>query len=140
MLTEWQFWSTIWAIAAASGIARTLRDSDYHDLLDVVSVGLFSGMVGLGVVAFWVGSSGGHIGNEPRYMGLSALLGLMGKEQDRLVRCIISKAFQVSGVDELPRKRRVLGDDTPVDRGDRADDSNHLEHSDDECFPGCPGR
>lgn len=128
MLEEWQFWGAVWGIAATSGVARALRDSDYDDCLSLVSVGLFSGLLGFGVVAIWVGSSGGHIGSEPRYLGLSALLGLAGKEQDRLVRFIIKATFERLGVPELPEQERVLGDDLPVDGDHGVGDSDRVEH------------
>lgn len=127
-MQEWQFWGLVWLTAAAAGVARCLRDSDYRSCLDLASVGLFSGMVGLGVVGFWIGSSGGHIGSEPRYLGLSALLGLAGKEQDRFVRFIITSTFDRLGVFEVSEQESVLGDDLPVDGDHEPDDRGDMEH------------
>jgi hypothetical protein len=127
-MQEWQFWGLVWLTAAAAGVARCLRDSDYRSCIDLVSIGLFSGMVGVGVVGFWVGSAGGHIGYEPRYLGLSALLGLAGKEQDRFVRFIITTTFDRLGVFEVSEQESVLGDDSPVDRDNDPDTGSDLEH------------
>lgn len=128
MLEEWQFWGLVWGIAASAGVARALRDSDYDDCLSLVSVGLFSGLLGFGVVAIWVGSAGGHVGSEPRYLGLAALLGLAGKEQDRLVRFIIAQTFDRLGVPELPDAQSVLGDDLPVDHDHGFSGGDRVEH------------
>lgn len=116
------FWSALWGFAAAAGIARTLRDSDYDDIASLVSVGLFSGLVGFGVVAVWVSSAGGHSGAELRYLGLATLLGLSGKEHDRIVRYIITSTLDRLGV---PDEEELLGhrdsdhDSNQPDGGDR---------------------
>lgn len=124
---DYTFWAVVWVLAATAGTLRALRDSDYRDCLSLVSVGLFSGMVGFGVVAVLVGSSGNHIGHEPYYLGLSALLGLMGKEQDRLMRYVITTVFEKIGVPDLSRPNRVLGDDGPLDDAGGSVDSGSGE-------------
>lgn len=129
MLTEWQFWSLCWALSAAAGVARALRDSDYDDLVSLVSVGLFSGLFGFAMVAIWVGSRGGHIGNEFRYLGLATLLGLLGKEQDKLVRYVINKTFSKIGVPGVSEHESVLGDDPSVDQHDGPDRGDSVEHN-----------
>ena len=128
MLTEWQFWSLCWGLSASAGVARALRDSDYDDLLSLASVGLFSGLFGFAMVSLWVGSRGGHIGNEFRYLGLATLLGLLGKEQDRLVRYVINKTLTKVGVPGVPESEGLLGDDKPLDRHDSLGDSDSVEH------------
>lgn len=114
-MQEVWFWSCVWAIAAATGIASTIRDSSYSNFIDLVSVGLYSGFVGFSVVAIWVGGSGGHVGIELRCLGLSALLGLAGKSHDKIVRSAIYKLLGLSGEmrekKAVDRKHKSLGDD-----------------------------
>lgn len=107
------FWAAVWFIAGAAGTIRALRDSDYRDLCSLASVGLFSGMAGFGIIAVLAGSIDGHNGRELRYLGLAALIGLMGKEQDRLIRYAVAKSLKWLGVPDLPEQNIMLGDDDP---------------------------
>lgn len=119
------FWVGLWALAGAAGTLRALRDSDYRDCHSLAAVGLYSGMVGFGSCAIVAGGFDGHIGHELRYLGMSTFLGLMGKEQDRVVRYVVSKGLEKFGVPKLPGSEIVLGDssvdDQPVDSGDSPD-------------------
>ena len=112
-MREWQFWSLVWACATAAGTLRTLRDSDYRDVCSLVSAGLFSGLVGFGMVAYWVSSDGGHVGHVPYYLGLAVIFGALGKEQDKFVRYVITKTFQAVGMPGMFPQEDNNGDDGP---------------------------
>ena len=128
MDSSYLYWAGLWGIAAAAGTIRALRDSDYRDLCSLASVGLFSGMAGFGIIAVFAGGLDGHTGRELRYLGLAALIGLMGKEQDRLVRYVVSQALKKAGVPEMPEQNILLGDDQPSDGDHIAGDSDTVEH------------
>lgn len=90
-MEEHIFWSSVWAAGAASGMVRAARRSEYRRWHDLVTVGLYSGMVSFGVIAFWTGGDSSHVGSEYRYLGFSALLGLSGVEHEKIIRAIIQR-------------------------------------------------
>lgn len=90
-MSEYLFWVTVWIIGAASGMVRAARRSEYSNLHDLAVVGLYSGMVSFGIIAFWTGGDSRHVGSEFRYLGFSAILGLGGVEHERIIRQIIQR-------------------------------------------------
>lgn len=107
------FWAGVWIIAGAAGAIRALRDSDYRDLCSLACVGMFSGMAGFAIIGLMAGTVDGYVGRELRYLGLAALIGLMGKEQDRLIRYVVAKTLKGLGVPDLPEQDIMLGDNEP---------------------------
>lgn len=90
-MSEYTFWVTVWIVGAASGMVRAAKRSEYRNLYDLAVVGLYSGIVSFGIIAFWIGGDSSHVGSEFRYLGFSALLGLSGVEHERLIRAIINR-------------------------------------------------
>lgn len=108
-MSEYIFWVTVWIIGAASGMVRAARRSEYRNLHDLAVVGLYSGMVSFGVIAFWTGGDSSHTGSEFRYLGFSALLGLSGVEHERIIRAIIMRTTAAMLSAQGPENDRNLG-------------------------------
>ena len=86
--TEVQYFATLWLLTFSVGVFRTLRDRDYQSLWDCVCAGGVGGFYAFAVVAVcsYYGpdiASGGWA-----YLGLSAAIGLLGKEQDQIMRAL----------------------------------------------------
>jgi hypothetical protein len=124
---ELAFWVGVWGLAGFSGTVRAAHDGRYSDLGSLVSVGLFSGMVGFGTVAFWVGGLGGHVGHELRYLGLATLIGLAGKEQERLVSYVVCTTFDKLGVHAVHKPQDEDGDSGTMGDDDDSGGSNRVE-------------
>jgi hypothetical protein len=93
------FFAIIYAVTVAATIARGLRDSEYLNYRHAVNSSLSSGFFSLGVIAVWLYSDPGSITHNAWYwVGVAALLGMLGKEQDKFLRLIVSgilKGFRI---------------------------------------------
>ena len=96
---EITFFSILYAITVAASISRGLRDSEYRDRWHCLSSGFTSGFFSLGIITVWLNSDTDHNpGNAWYYIGIAVLLGLAGKEQDTILRFILSgiaKGFRI---------------------------------------------
>lgn len=85
-LYEIGFYAAVIISAALGGMARTFRDNSYQHLWGLVGICMSSGCLAFGFTAYFVGGNGGASGRELYYVGLAALIGLMGKEQDQVLK------------------------------------------------------
>jgi hypothetical protein len=95
------FYGSIFAIGAATGIVRAGRDHEYRNCWHLCNIGLTSGaftFAVLGTMYRWVGSPGT---DEWSFLAMASLLGLIGKEQDKLIRGVIRFAFDKFGIRDL---------------------------------------
>jgi len=96
---EITFFSILYAITVAASICRGLRDSEFRDRWHCLSAGATSGFFSLGIISVWLNSDSGHPpSNAWYYIGIAVLLGLAGKEQDTILRFILSgiaKGFRI---------------------------------------------
>jgi hypothetical protein len=90
------FFVAVWAIAFSASVARSLRDSDPRGLRYGIALGCTAGFLGVGIIAIWFGSGdpGNRVTSPWPFFGASALIGLLGKEQDRLVRAALNGFFR----------------------------------------------
>ena len=80
------FYAAVWCVGACTGMARAGRDRDFRDCRNLISIGVVSGFFAFAVVGImyrWFGDPGT---DEFFFLALSALLGLLGKEQDQWIR------------------------------------------------------
>jgi hypothetical protein len=79
------FYILTWFISAMAGISRQLSLVDRITCRNVFAVGVNSGFLGFAVVAFSIRVGGGYVGTEFYYLGIAAVVGLAGKEQEQIV-------------------------------------------------------
>ena len=90
------YYVVVWFIAFGASLARVARDRDNVSLWNGLGVGATSGFYGFGVVAiFFVPSAASGHGTW-YWIGVSAMVGLLGKEQDMIAKTLISKVFAVA--------------------------------------------
>lgn len=96
------FFAVVWFVAFAAAFFRTVRDGDFRDTWNACAVGVTAGIFSFGIVAFLVDRDTSNVDRAWYYIGLSALMGLMAKEQDKWARAVLSNAFTILRV--LTRK------------------------------------
>lgn len=89
------FYAVVWFVAFASAFSRTMRDGEFRNVGNACAIGFTAGLFSFGVVAFLVDRDPSHVNRAWYYLGLSALIGLMAKEQDKWARAILSNAFTI---------------------------------------------
>ena len=85
------FYASVYAIALASTVARTIRNPDGLDWRNTLSLGLTSGFLAFGAVCFLVDSAPDSAFSAWRCRGMAALLGLLAKEQDLIAKWVFNK-------------------------------------------------
>lgn len=101
-IAELSFFAAVFAIAFVAGVSRAIRDDDYGTFGQCFCLGICSGSLGFCCVALALGPGHVPVGFDWFYLGLSALVGLVGKEQDRLIRFLLSRIFKAVGIDDSP--------------------------------------
>jgi len=93
------FFAVIYAITVTATIARGLRDRDYLNIGHAFNSSLSSGFFSFGIIAVWLNSTANNLNyNSWYWLGVAALLGLMGKEQDKILRLVVGgilKGFRI---------------------------------------------
>jgi hypothetical protein len=92
---EIAFFAFVWSVAFASTIARAIRDGDTGSVFRSVGLGATAGFLALGIVGCWLdrGTNGFANTNPWFWIGISSLIGGLGKEQDRLRVMVWEKIF-----------------------------------------------
>ena len=90
------FFLAVWTIGFLAAFFRAVRDNDFRDLWHCFSLGAVSGMVSFGVVAVFFVPDTDNSGRHWYWLGISALVGLLGKEQDTFAKFVLSKVFMIS--------------------------------------------
>lgn len=86
---EITFYGMVWAVAFAASVCRAIRDGDAGTLWHGSALGVTSGFVSFGIVSVWRGSNAGGDALPWYWLGVSAFIGLAGKEQDNILRLAI---------------------------------------------------
>lgn len=94
---ELVFYASAWAVGFASGTARLLRDDRDYNVRYILAVGCCSAFFASGVVAVLARYDSGSSRYALFYLGLAALIGLLGKEQDLFLRMIIERVLKMFG-------------------------------------------
>lgn len=87
------FYAAVYAVAFSACVARTLREPDGLNWRYSTSLGLSSGFLAFGACCLLVVSPTSNSFNPWYYLGGSALLGLLAKEQDHIAKRLISKVM-----------------------------------------------
>ena len=91
------FHCAAWCIGFASGTARLLREDGDYNVRYIIAVGSCSAFFAAGVCAVLARYDSGSSSHAWFYLGLSALIGLLGKEQDMFLRMIIERVLKMFG-------------------------------------------
>lgn len=88
------YFVVVWLLAFIAGLWRTVRDHRYERWWDCFSIGIVGGFYGFATVAV-LGSYGPSIDSFGwPYLGLAVAIGLLGKEQERIMRWVFFKALE----------------------------------------------
>lgn len=86
-----------WLVAFFASVSRSLRDADYLSSVRLFGLGFSAGFLALGAVCVgvhnWLPNSGD---NAAAMVGASALIGLIGKEQDKFLKFVVSKSTKIA--------------------------------------------
>lgn len=83
------FYSVLFAVAFSATVAREVRDGDWSSCWHLMGFGSTAGFLSVGVVGI-LGPNVSDGAFSPWYwVGIAALLGLVGKEQDKIARIMI---------------------------------------------------
>ena len=89
------YFALVFVVASAAGISRTLRNGNYRSWSNCFSVGICSGFLGFAIVALAIDHVPIAIGARPVfYLGVSALIGLSGKEHDQIISMFLKRFFR----------------------------------------------
>lgn len=105
--SEVQFYAAVYFAAACAGVCRTIRDNEYQSASNLIGLGACSGFLGFVCVSLLSGGNGSAVGYEFYYWGVAALIGLLGKEQDKLVRWLVKQLFEKFGITDDEDKPEV---------------------------------
>lgn len=80
-------------MAFCASLSRSARDADAVSFLRVGGLGSSSGFFAVGIVGIWWGDL---TNTSPMYLlGVSAVVGLMSNEQDKLVKAVYAKVSKI---------------------------------------------
>ena len=94
------FYLCVYGMAFLSGCSRLLVSSAIVTCRNLFAVGLNSGFLGFAVVAILCRTSESFSGSEFFYLGVAAVMGLAGKEQDRVVSLLWRSLLSKFGVED----------------------------------------
>jgi hypothetical protein len=92
------FFSLVWAVAFVAAFARAVRDREYVSLANNVAVSCTAGLLAFGSVCILGASDSSDSHGAWYYLGVSALIGLFAKEQDKFGKALLQKVWSVGKV------------------------------------------
>jgi uncharacterized ion transporter superfamily protein YfcC len=93
--------SAVFVLSSLAGVTRAMRDDDYAYAGQLASIACFSGFVGVGTVAVLRHVSGMDSTANGLCLGIACIVGLMGKEQDKLIRGMFQWLLKRFGIDKI---------------------------------------
>lgn len=92
------FYLLVWSTSFLAAFFRAVRDSNWNNIGNGISIGCTSGMFAFGIVCFLVDADS-NIGTRGWfYVGCSALFGLLAKEQDSFAKAVVSRVLLAAKV------------------------------------------
>lgn len=99
------YYGVLWVLAFVAGLSRSIRDHDYQHCWDAITIGMVGGFYGFAIVAVvsYYGPSVHSFGWG--YIGLAICVGTLGKEQDKVMRWVLTKILsKILGSDVEDKK------------------------------------
>jgi len=95
---ETLFFIVSWLIGCLASAVRSVRDGCVVDYCNLLAGSFAGGFFAFGTVSILLRYD--SVGNSDRwfYLGVAALVGLLGKEQDKYSRIILSKLLKTLGL------------------------------------------
>lgn len=87
------FYAAVFAVGALSTLGRAIRDGDFVDWRHLSGACFTAGFLSCGIVSFLVARGGDANDGHWFYLGVAALIGVLGKEQDKLARGFLSRTI-----------------------------------------------
>ena len=82
------FFVIVWVVAALAGVSRCIYNGDFQSIHHCAAVASVSGFLGFAVCASVSGNPNQPDFNPTFYVGLSAIIGLSGKNQTELIEIV----------------------------------------------------
>lgn len=96
------FFGLVWLVGFLTCFARTIRDAEFRDAWHVLSLSVCAGFLCFGVCAVSDGFGAVRLVGPSGWLGISALLGLLAKEQNNIGKAVLMRAlFKTKDVLEL---------------------------------------
>jgi len=92
------FYVATFSIASVAGMVSACADKRVGRGWDIFAAGVLGGFVAAASVGVLVGSIGGTVGSEPRYMGLAIMVGLTGKASLKIAYYVLDKVANAIGM------------------------------------------
>ena len=92
---EFIFWFMCYGIAFASSISRSSCDPDPIPVTRQLGSGSSAGFFTIAIIGLFGGSSIASASGQYFFVGVAAVVGLLGREQDKYVKLIVSKAIRI---------------------------------------------
>jgi hypothetical protein len=89
------FFSLVWAVAFIAAFARAVRDREYVSFSNNVAVSCTAGLLAFGSVCILGASDSSDSHGAWYYLGVSALIGLFAKEQDKFGKALLQKVLMI---------------------------------------------
>jgi len=92
------FYAIVWFVGFAASFSRAVRDRECVDCRNIFGLSATAGFVSFGVVAVLFVPSPDAPSSSWYWIGISALVGILGKEQDKIAKAVLGKTFAMSKV------------------------------------------
>lgn len=92
------FYVSVFAIASLATVARSLVSSSGYSWRGVLGKSFVAGFLSFSIVSFIVGDAGTNGHSHWYFLGISALIGLLAREQDKIAKALLSKALRIGKI------------------------------------------
>lgn len=93
--------AAVFILASMAGVSRAVRDNDYLRASQLASIAFFSGFVGVSTVSIFRHIAGMDSTSNGLCLGVACFVGLLGKEQDKLIRGMLQWLLKRLGIDKI---------------------------------------
>ena len=92
------FYAMVWFVGFAASFSRAVRDRECIDCRNIFGLSSTAGFISFGVVAVLFVPDANAPSSSWYWVGVSALVGILGKEQDKIAKVVLAKVFSASKV------------------------------------------
>jgi len=82
-------------VAFCSSLSRSARDADSVSIVRMLGLGSSSGFLSVGFVGIWWSDPGNS--SAMYFLGASAVIGLMSKEQEKITKMVFDRIWKFFG-------------------------------------------
>jgi len=85
------FYGFVWTMGFLSSLFVTINSSDFKSISKCFVIGAVSGFLSFSIVSVFVGRTSEPVVGHWYYLGLSSLIGLSSKYQNRIIQLAVKK-------------------------------------------------